>query len=694
MTGERTLPGIGLTGYWNLGDSTWKPAMDINLRSLSALVQLTVKTHTTALPGSPTQGDIHIVPSGAGVSPNAIAVYDSSAWVYITPGLGWRAFSDEDDAFHYWTGTAWALEAGTPTLAGDVTGLSSANSVIKLQNRALASTAPSDGQAIVWDATGTTWKPGTVATGTPTLAGDVTGLSSATSVVKLQSRALASTAPSDGQAIVWDATGTTWKPGTVSTGTPTLAGDVTGLSSATSVVKLQGRDLASTAPSDGQAIVWDASGTTWKPGGGTSTISPVYKGARVTKTVQSVPSASTATITWSAAERDTNSFWSSGANTRLTIPSGVSRVKVRALLEWATSGSMRFVTILKNGTQPAGTACFRTVANEGDGVLETDVLDVTAGDYFEVSVYNAAVGALNVGTGTNGKTWFAIEVVEGSVLALSVVATSTITPTWKGCVVRKSANQTLANNTGTMLTWDTEDLDTSSFHDTVTNNTRLTIPSGVSKVRVYAGVRWSNLASGGVRQLYMFKNGATFQGRGAVLMYAATTVTHEQEVVSAVLSVSAGDYFEIGTYQDSGGSLDVLTHQSTWATLDVLEGSILNQTVAGINTYDVPIYIPDRPTTSMLCARIAAVRAFDLPASLTGSVASAGTAATGSTVFTIYKNTTSIGTITFAAAGTTGTFSFASAVSFVSADLLRIIAPATADTTLADISITLMGSRT
>lgn len=110
--------------------------------------------------------------------------------------------------------------------------------------------------------------------------------------------------------------------------------------------------------------------------------------------------------------------------------------------------------------------------------------------------------------------------------------------------------------------------------------------------------------------------------------------------------------------------------------------------------YDIPVFIPDRPTSSMLCCRIAAVRNFDLPASLTGSVASAGVAATGSTVFTIYKGASSIGTVTFAPAGTTGTFSFASLVSFTSADLLRIVAPASVDATLADISISLLGSRT
>jgi hypothetical protein len=78
---------------------------------------------------------------------------------------------------------------------------------------------------------------------------------------------------------------------------------------------------------------------------------------------------------------------------------------------------------------------------------------------------------------------------------------------------------------------------------------------------------------------------------------------------------------------------------------------------------------------------------------LTGSVASAGTAATGSTTFDLQKGTTSFGTVVFSAAGTTGTFTSASGATFAAGDVLRIVAPATADATLADISISLMGTR-
>lgn len=109
--------------------------------------------------------------------------------------------------------------------------------------------------------------------------------------------------------------------------------------------------------------------------------------------------------------------------------------------------------------------------------------------------------------------------------------------------------------------------------------------------------------------------------------------------------------------------------------------------------YDVPTYTPDKPTNSMIMARIVVVRAFTLPAALSGSQATAGTAATGSTTIDLQKNGVSFGTVAWSASGTTGTFTSASGATFAAGDVLRIVAPATADTTLADISITLAGTR-
>lgn len=67
-------------------------------------------------------------------------------------------------------------------------------------------------------------------------------------------------------------------------------------------------------------------------------------------------------------------------------------------------------------------------------------------------------------------------------------------------------------------------------------------------------------------------------------------------------------------------------------------------------------------------------------------VAIATVAATASTVFTIKRNTTTVGTVTFAAAGTTGTFSITSGA-VTAGQHLTVECPATADATLANISM-------
>lgn len=78
------------------------------------------------------------------------------------------------------------------------------------------------------------------------------------------------------------------------------------------------------------------------------------------------------------------------------------------------------------------------------------------------------------------------------------------------------------------------------------------------------------------------------------------------------------------------------------------------------------------------------------------SFAVADVAATAETVFNVYKNATLVGTITFAVSGTTGTLSTdtgsgSSTVSFAPGDTMTIVAPASPDSTLADISVTLLG---
>ncbi len=105
MAGERTLPGLGLTGFWDLGSDGWKNANDVNLRVLSAVAQLSVISMTTSLPTG-SNGDIYIIPDGD-TDEFKVAVKDNGAWVLLTPQEGWRAWVKDTNRNVVFDGSVW-----------------------------------------------------------------------------------------------------------------------------------------------------------------------------------------------------------------------------------------------------------------------------------------------------------------------------------------------------------------------------------------------------------------------------------------------------------------------------------------------------------------------------------------------------------------------------------------------------------
>jgi hypothetical protein len=82
------------------------------------------------------------------------------------------------------------------------------------------------------------------------------------------------------------------------------------------------------------------------------------------------------------------------------------------------------------------------------------------------------------------------------------------------------------------------------------------------------------------------------------------------------------------------------------------------------------------------------------PAGLSNSAGSAGTPATAPATFAIKRNGSSVGTMVFAAASATATFTMTSPTTFAAGDVLTITAPAIQDATLANIGWTLVGTLT
>lgn len=111
--------------------------------------------------------------------------------------------------------------------------------------------------------------------------------------------------------------------------------------------------------------------------------------------------------------------------------------------------------------------------------------------------------------------------------------------------------------------------------------------------------------------------------------------------------------------------------------------------------YDPMIFVPGVFTASQVIFAGTFLRACTFPAALTGAVAKLQVAATGSTVFSLQKNGTEFGTITFAGSGTVGTFASSAGTTFNgTTDAFSIVAPATPDGTAAGLSVSLKGTRT
>jgi hypothetical protein len=150
-----------------------------------------------------------------------------------------------------------------------------------------------------------------------------------------------------------------------------------------------------------------------------------FKGALVRR-------ASTATLTTTAtalaftdATYDTDGFWSGAAPTRLTVPAGVTKVRLWARISWTGGSANHGARIFRNGASFVGQADFIAASGytNADVSLVSAVVAVTPGDYFEILAF-ASANRTSVANGLQ----FAIEVVETSDAANPTLLALTDTP--------------------------------------------------------------------------------------------------------------------------------------------------------------------------------------------------------------------------------------------------------------------------
>lgn len=132
--------------------------------------------------------------------------------------------------------------------------------------------------------------------------------------------------------------------------------------------------------------------------------------------------------------------------------------------------------------------------------------------------------------------------------------------------VRATANAVtaVANATWAAVAFAAEDFDTDAFHDTITNNSRLTVPAG--QAGTYA-----------IGSYMSFAGNATGQRGARIILGGATVIAQEMRAnigggglpsfrasFSTIYALAAADYVEVQVWQNSGGSLDASADTNFW----------------------------------------------------------------------------------------------------------------------------------
>jgi hypothetical protein len=142
------------------------------------------------------------------------------------------------------------------------------------------------------------------------------------------------------------------------------------------------------------------------------------------------------------------------------------------------------------------------------------------------------------------KTWFAIVAIEFAA--------------FRDAMVRLTATEPVAASTDVAIPWDATVYATETFWS-AGNPTRLTVPAGVSKVRLKANINWT-FGGSGYRHVWVHKNGALFFGAAKESDLGDSGV---QSIGTAVVDVTPGDYFELIARQTSGSTKNVVDDELT-----------------------------------------------------------------------------------------------------------------------------------
>jgi len=126
---------------------------------------------------------------------------------------------------------------------------------------------------------------------------------------------------------------------------------------------------------------------------------------------------------------------------------------------------------------------------------------------------------------------------------------------FRGAYVYQSAGQVIPSITSTAIAFDTELYDTDGIHDNITNNSRLTVPSGVTEVELILAYATTSLSASASMILQLKKNGVALVPDERLETNSSNTSANiGVRLVVPRLVVAAGDYFESIAWQNGSGN--------------------------------------------------------------------------------------------------------------------------------------------
>jgi hypothetical protein len=120
--------------------------------------------------------------------------------------------------------------------------------------------------------------------------------------------------------------------------------------------------------------------------------------------------------------------------------------------------------------------------------------------------------------------------------------------------VYRTSAQSIPSGAATMVLFDAERYDVGGCHSTVSNTSRLTVPSGGDGLYVMGANLLLAAAAGGARQCGLRINGSVFLG---ITSAVPETIYGNYFAISTEYELAAGDYVEVFVFQDTGAAVNL-----------------------------------------------------------------------------------------------------------------------------------------